>query len=303
MHNSLYFAADKSADGSKGMVINMKRIITEEALKGFRNQLLEEERSENTIRKYLRDIRKLKDYAQEKEVTKSLVIEFKEKLLHQGQYEISSINTFIIAVNRFLEYMGWYEAKVKTYKLQKASFVPDEKYLTKKEYERLVMAARQSGNIRLALILNTICATGIRISELQYFTVDSVKRGKVIIHNKGKVRNILIPSELQKKLKCYAIRKQIKKGVIFCTSSGKPMERSNIWREMKALCRQANVREEKVFPHNLRHLFAQCFYALKKDLAKLADVLGHSNIETTRIYVRTSCEEQRKQLELMHMVC
>lgn len=285
------------------MVIKMKRIITEETLNGFRNHMLEEERSENTIHKYLRDIRKLMDYAQGAEVTKSLVIEFKEKLLYKDHYEISSINTFIIAINRFMEYMGWYEVKVKTYKIQKASFAPDEKYLSKKEYERLVAAARQSGNVRLAMILNTICATGIRISELQYFTVENVKRGKVVIHNKGKVRSILIPSELQKKLKCYVIQKQIKKGVIFCTSSGKPMERSNIWREMKALCRQANVCEEKVFPHNLRHLFAQCFYALKKDLAKLADVLGHSNIETTRIYVRTTCEEQRRHLELMHLVC
>ena len=285
------------------MVIKMKKIITEESLKGFRNHMLEEERSENTIQKYLRDIRKLMDYAQGAEVTKSLVREFKEKLLYKDQYEISSINTFIIAINRFMEYMGWYDAKVKTYRIQKASFAPDEKYLTKKEYERLVAAARQSGNTRLAMILNTICATGIRISELQYFTVESVKRGKVVIHNKGKVRSILIPSELQKRLKCYTIQKQIKKGVIFCTSSGKPVERSNIWREMKALCRQADVCEEKVFPHNLRHLFAQCFYSLKKDLAKLADVLGHSNIETTRIYVRTTCEEQRRHLELMHLVC
>lgn len=285
------------------MVTKMKRIITEKTLIGFREYLEEEERSKNTIQKYLRDIRKFMDYAQGAEVTKSLMIAFKEKLLYKDHYEISSINTFIIAVNRFLEYMGWYEAKVKTYKMQKTSFVPDEKYLTKKEYERLVMTARQSGNIRLAMILNTICATGIRISELQYFTVESVKQGKVVIYNKGKVRNILISSELQKKLKCYIIQKQIKKGVIFRTSSGKPVERSNIWREMKALCRQAGVSEEKVFPHNLRHLFAQCFYALKKDLAKLADVLGHSNIETTRIYVRTTCEEQRRQMELMHLVC
>lgn len=285
------------------MVTKMKRIITEETLDDFRNHMLEEERSANTIHKYLRDIRKLMDYAQGAEITKSLVIEFKEKLLYQDQYEISSINTFIIAVNRFLEYAGWYEAKVKTYRIQKASFTPEDKFLTKKEYERLVTAARQSGNVRLAMILNTICATGIRIGELQYFTVDNVKRGKVIIHNKGKVRSILIPSELQKKLQCYVIQKQIKKGVIFCTSSGRPMERSNIWREMKALCRQANVCEDKVFPHNLRHLFAQCFYALKKDLAKLADVLGHSNIETTRIYVRTTCEEHRRHLELMHLVC
>lgn len=281
----------------------MKRIITEEMLADFRNYMLEEERSKNTINKYLRDIRKLKDYAQGTEVTKSLVVEFKEKLLYQDNYEISSINTFIIAINRFVEYMGWYDVKVRTYKIQKTTFVSDEKYLSKQEYERLVTAARKAGNIRLAMLLNTICATGIRISELKSFTVESVKRGKVVIHNKGKIRSILIPLELQKKLKCYIVQKKITKGIIFCTSSGKPMERSNIWREMKALCRQAGVEEKKVFPHNLRHLFAQCFYSLKKDLARLADVLGHSNIETTRIYIRTTYEEQRRQLELMHLVC
>lgn len=269
----------------------------------FRNYLLEEERSTNTINKYLRDIRKFADYAQGMEVTKSLMVKFKEKLLYTDNYEISSINTFITAVNRFMEYMGWGDAKVKTYKVQKSPFVPDDKYLSKKEYGRLVTAARKSGNARLAMLLNTICATGIRISELKYFTVDSVKRGKVVIHNKGKVRNILIPSELQKKLKCYAAQKKITKGIIFCTSSGKAMERSNIWREMKALCGQADVREEKVFPHNLRHLFAQCFYTLKKDLAKLADILGHSNIETTRIYIRESIGEHRRQLEMLHLVC
>ena len=281
----------------------MKRIITEEMLDDFRNYLLEEERSANTISKYLRDIRKFVDYAQGMEVTKSLMVKFKEKLLYIDNYEISSINTFIIAVNRFMEYMGWGDVKVKTYKVQKSSFVPDDKYLSKKEYGRLVMAARKNGNIRLAMLLNTICATGIRISELKYFTVDSVKCGRIVIHNKGKIRNILIPSELQKKLKCYIAQKKITKGIIFCTSSGKPMERSNIWREMKALCKHADVCEEKVFPHNLRHLFAQCFYTLKKDLAKLADILGHSNIETTRIYIRESLGEHRRQLEMMHMVC
>lgn len=281
----------------------MKRIMTEEMLAGFREHMREEERSENTIHKYLRDVRKFMDYAQGEEITKSLVIGFKEKLLHMNHYEVSSINTFLIAVNRFLAYMGWYDARVKTYRVQKTTCVPDEKFLSRKEYERLVRAARENGNLRLEMILNTVCATGIRISELQYFTVENVRRGKVTIHNKGKVRNILIPRELQKKLECYIIRKHIKKGVIFCTKSGKPVERSNVWREMKALCGQAGVCEEKVFPHNLRHLFAQCFYALKKNLAELADVLGHSSIETTRIYVRTTSREQMRQLEQLCLVC
>lgn len=281
----------------------MKRIITEETLNAFREHLIEEERSENTICKYVRDIRKLMDYAQGAEVTKRLVIEFKEQLLRQDQYRISSINSFIIAVNRYMQFMGWQDIKVKTCQVQKPSFIPEERYLTRQEYRRLVTAARRIGNARLAMILNTICATGIRISELQFFTAESVKKGKVVICNKGKVRNILIPAKLQKELKKYMICRHITKGVIFRTSSGNPVERSNIWKEMKALCKQAGVCEEKVFPHNLRHLFAQCFYALKKDLAKLADVLGHSCIETTRIYVRTTCEEHRRELELMNLIC
>lgn len=264
---------------------------------------MEEERSGNTVSKYLRDIRKLMDYAQGAEVTKGLVAGFKEQLLQQGQYRVSSINSFLIAVNRYMQFMGWEDMKVKTCRMQEPSFIPEERNLTRQEYRRLVTAARRAGNARLAMILVTVCATGIRISELQFFTAESVKKGKVVIYNKGKVRDILIPSELQKELKKYMICRQITKGVIFRTSGGNPVERSNIWKEMKALCEQAGVCAEKVFPHNLRHLFAQCFYALKKDLAKLADVLGHSCIETTRIYVRTTCEEHRRQLELMHLVC
>ena len=187
----------------------MKRIITEETLNAFREHLIEEERSENTIRKYVRDIRKLMDYAQGVEVTKRLVIEFKEQLLRQDQYRISSINSFIIAVNRYMQFMGWQDIKVKTCQVQKPSFIPEERYLTRQEYRRLVTAARRMGNARLAMILNTICATGIRISELQFFTAESVKKGKVVICNKGKVRNILISAELQKELKKYMICRHI----------------------------------------------------------------------------------------------
>ncbi len=281
----------------------MERIITEEILEQFQQYLLEEERSSSTITKYLCDVRKLKKYAEEKEITKSLILEFKASLLKEGDYEVSSINSFLTAVNRFFEFMGWYDAKVKLYRVQRSTFASENKYLEKEEYKRLVSAARKNGNTRLAMILNTICATGIRISELEYFTVENVKRKKVVIHNKGKIRTILISEKLQIELKKYICQNQIENGYVFCTKSGKALNRSNIWKEMKAICALAGVKEEKVFPHNLRHLFAQCFYAVKQDLAKLADVLGHESIETTRIYIRTTGEEYLKQMEELRLVC
>jgi len=278
------------------------RQLTKQLLEEFELYLIEEEKSRATIRKYMCDLRKFWDFAGEREVTKFLAMEYKEYLLKQKNYEVSSVNSFLTVLNCFLDFAGWSDAKVKTCKVQKAGFAAEEKYLTKAEYKRLVQAARQKGNIRLALIFNTICSTGIRISELGYITVESVRKGKAVIHNKGKVRTILIPKELQRDLKLYIEQKKIETGAIFCTGSGKCMDRSNIWREMKALYKEADVDAEKIFPHNLRHLFAQCFYSLKKDIAKLADVLGHSSIETTRIYIRTTCEEHRKQLEMLGLV-
>lgn len=278
------------------------RVITESLLEEYAKYLAQEEKSKATINKYLCDLRKFKDFAGEREITKTLTVDYKEYLLQKQCYEISSVNSFLVALNRFLEFMDWHDSKVKTCKVQKAVFAAEEKYLTKNEYKRLVLTARKKGNLRLALILNTICSTGIRISELKYITVESVRKGKAVIHNKGKIRTILIPAELQKELKLYAAQKKSVEGPIFCTGSGKAMNRSNVWREMKALCTEADVAAEKIFPHNLRHLFAQCFYSLKKDIAKLADVLGHSSIETTRIYIRTTCEEHRKQLELLGLV-
>lgn len=278
------------------------RIITDELLKQYCTYLCQEEKSKATIEKYFCDLKKFQNYATGEEVTKELTIAYKEHLVKIQQYEISSINSFLVALNRFLEYMQWYDARVKIYKVQKQAFAAENKYLTKAEYKRLVLTARRKGNDRLAMILNTICSTGIRISELSSITVDCVKRGKVVLHNKGKIRTILLPTQLQKELGLYIVRHNIKSGVIFCSSSGKPIDRSNVWREMKALYKDAEVDADKIFPHNLRHLFAQCFYSLKKDIAKLADVLGHNSIETTRIYIRTTCEEHRRQLEMLELV-
>ena len=282
---------------------NMKRVITEQMLEEYINYLRNEEKSNATISKYLCDLKKLMSYADGREIDKELMIAYKEKLFEEEHYEVSSINSFLVAANHFCEYMGWYEVRVKTYKVQKESFCPDNKCISKEDYFNLVKAAKEKGKKRLAMILQTICATGMRVSELQFITVASVRNNSVVIHNKGKIRTILLPDKLREELLYYISKEGIKKGMVFCTSSGKAVNRSNIWREMKAICGEAGVDAVKVFPHNLRHLFAQCFYAIKQDIAKLADVLGHSNIETTRIYIRTSGREHRRQLNQMKLVC
>lgn len=280
----------------------MQRIITVNAIKDFGIYLLEEEKSRSTIDKYVRDVKKLMIYADGRKIDKSLVLAFKESLREENRYEISSINSFLAAINQFLDFMGWQDTKVKTYKVQKEVFYPEKKYLSKEEYQRLIQAARRKGNLRLVMILNTICGTGIRISELQYITVESVTAGQVMIHCKGKTRSILISGRLQKELLQYIVEMKIAEGPVFCSVKGNPVNRSNVWKEMKALCKDAKVDETKVFPHNLRHLFALSFYGLDKDIAKLADVLGHSSMETTRIYIRTTSEEHRKQLEMLDLI-
>lgn len=281
----------------------MKRTITNKMLKQYEQHLLEEEKSPSTVQKYMCDIRKLADYLGDAEVDKNKMIAYKEKLLKTDKYKVSSVNSYLVAANKFLEYMGWQEAKVKTYKVQRESFCSEKKYLTKGEYKRLVQTARKKKNIRLVMILQTICATGMRVSELQFITVENVEKGMVDIHCKGKMRTILLPGKLQKELRRYIRKEKITEGMVFCTATGNAIHRSNIWKEMQSICEEAKVEKDKVFPHNLRHLFAQCFYEIKPDIAKLADVLGHSSIETTRIYIRTTCNEHRKQLEMMNLVC
>lgn len=276
--------------------------ITEEILKTYERYLWEDEKTQATIRKYLCDLRKLADYAAGNEITKSLMIHYKEDLKNKMHYKTSSINSFLVAANRFFEYQGWYELRVKTYKLQQELFVPESRELTKEEYKRLVQTAEKKGHTRIAMILQSICATGIRVSELKYITVEAVKNGVAVIYNKGKERKVLLPRKLQIKLLCYIRKRKIRQGIVFCTCHGKPMDRIYIWREMKKLCEQAGVEGEKVFPHNLRHLFAKTFYDVNKDIAKLADILGHSSVETTRIYIKGSMPEYQKQLEKMKLL-
>lgn len=278
----------------------MERIITNSMIVNFKSYLRSDEKSDNTIEKYIRDVKAFFEFSGAEEISKSVVMEFKASLV--DQYEIASANSMIAAVNAFLRFMGWADCCIKQFKVQKKAFCSEEKELTKAEYIRLVNAAKGEGNERLNLILQTICGTGIRVSELQFITVEAVRKGEAVVSCKNKTRTVFIVRELQKKLLNYIKSKGITTGCIFITKSGKPMSRCNIWREMKALCEQAGVSPDKVFPHNLRHLFARTFYGIEKDIAKLADILGHSNINTTRIYIITTGAEHKRKMENMRLI-
>lgn len=277
------------------------RILTSKAVQSFKKYLREEEKSANTIEKYLRDVRAFAEYLSGAEITKETVIAYKNKLLAEN-YAVRSINSMLASLNSLFAFLGWSDCRVKSIKLQRQIYCPEEKELTKAEYMRLVNTAKQKGNERLNLILQTICGTGIRVSELQYITVEAVKCGEAIVSLKGKTRTIFIVRELQKKLLRYAAEQGISSGTIFITRTGRPLSRTNIWREMKGLCEQAGVSPQKVFPHNLRHLFARVFYGIEKDIAKLADILGHSSINTTRIYIISTGNEHRKRMENMRLI-
>ena len=278
----------------------MERVITNAMIQDFEKHLSLDEKSRNTIEKYLRDVNAFTVFVKAREVSKTVVMSFKTSLV--GKYEVTSANSMIAAVNAFLRFVGWADCCIKQFKVQKKVFCSEEKELTKAEYVRLVSAAKQKGNERLNLILQTICGTGIRVSELQFITVETVRKGEAVVSCKNKTRTVFIVRELQKKLLNYIKAKGITAGCVFITRSGKPMSRCNIWREMKALCEQAEVSPDKVFPHNLRHLFARTFYGIEKDIAKLADILGHSNINTTRIYIITTGAEHKRKMENMHLI-
>ena len=275
------------------------RLITAIEIAAFKEHLILEERSTATIQKYIRDIKAFAKYA-EGAVTRETVIAYKKHL--QEHYAVRSVNSMLASINSFFSFFGWNDLKVKSLKLQQQVFCPDEKELTKGEYTRLCRAAVRKHNERLNLILQTICGTGIRVSELQFITVEAAKCGEAVVRCKGKTRAVFIVRELRQKLLRYAAEQNIQSGMIFVTRTGKPISRTNIWREMKALCVEANVNPQKVFPHNLRHLFARVFYGIEKDIAKLADILGHSSINTTRIYIISTGMEHRRRMENMHLI-
>lgn len=277
------------------------RIITSEQTENFYRYLCSEERTENTVTKYLRDIAAFREWNGEQAVTKDRVIAYKQHLSDTG-YKVRSINSMLASLNSFFAFCDWNDCKVKALRLQREVYSTENKELSRAEYERLCKTAEKKKNERLCLILQTICGTGIRVSELAFITVEAVKCGEAVVSLKGKTRTVLLVKELQKKLMRYIADHGIKSGAVFVTKSGKPIGRTNIWREMKALCNDANVDPGKVFPHNLRHLFARIFYGIDKDIAKLADILGHSSIETTRIYIITTENEHRRRMENMHLI-
>lgn len=278
----------------------MDNIITTERIDAYCLSLLADERAAGTISKYRHDLTAFAHWLDGRTLTKETAAGWKSHLSYCG-YAPRTVNSMLAAVNGFCRFMAWH-IKVKFLKIQRQIFRDSSRELTKEEYDRLLTAARESGQERLALIMETLCATGIRVSELRYITVEAARAGRATITLKGKIRTILLPTKLYRKLAKYAKKEKIASGAIFRTKSGKPISRRQVWYELKRLCQAAGVEPTKVFPHNFRHLFATTFYKACKDIARLADVLGHSNIETTRIYLAVSGEEQTRQLDRLGLV-
>lgn len=266
----------------------------------FENNLIMNEKSLATIKKYIKEIRNFLDYLDGGDITKSRVMQYRAAM--QPEYKAQTINVKLSAVNAFLDFIGRPECRVRFIKVQKKSFVEEEKELREEEYRTLLLSARERGKIRLYHILLTLCSTGIRISELKYITADAVQQGRAEIDMKGKHRVILLPNELKNKLKDYMDQQNIRTGSVFITRNGKPVVRSNIFHEMKRLSAYAGVKPKKVYPHNLRHLFARSFYAVEKNLSHLADILGHSSIETTRIYIASSYRNFDRIFDSMQLI-
>lgn len=274
--------------------------ITDEIMNMFRQDLYENEKSENTIEKYMRDIRFFRVWLNGRAVDKFAVLGYKKMLCEK--YAPRSVNSILSSLNTFFMYMHWYDLKVKTLKIQRKIFAEREKELTKAEYARLLSAAKSEQNERLYYLMQTIGSTGLRISEVKYVTCEAVKKGEATINCKGKIRQVFLPKQLCKMLKGYIGKMQIKSGAVFITRSGKPLDRSTVWKMLKALCKSADVAQSKVFPHNLRHLFARTFYSAEKDIVRLADILGHSSINTTRIYTLETGDVHRRQLDRLGLL-
>ena len=278
-----------------------KMQLTQREFDQFEDYLRHDEREESTIEAYLRSLTRFAEWADGRAVTKELAMEWKAALAEAG-YRPISVNAMLAAVNKFFICMGREDCKVKYLKLQRQMFRKSEKDLSKEEYQRLVQAAREKGDLRMELILETICATGIRVGELKYITVEAVRAGVAEIALKGKIRTILLPHRLCRKLQKYAKQQKIASGKLFLTQDGLPVSRQSIWTRMKALCEAAGVERSKAFPHNLRSLFARSFYGSCHDVVRLADVLGHSSIETTRIYLMSTGKEYLRQLDKLGLV-
>lgn len=277
----------------------MKR-ITLEKIKNYRDYLVSEEKGKATIEKYIRDITKFYEWLNARKLTKTIVLDYKHKLIEE--YSPATVNSILASLSSFFKFNEWFELKVKNLKLQRAVFSRSDKELTKQEYERLLTSAKSKKNEKLYLIMQTICSTGIRVSELKYITVESLRVGQAQVKLKGKIRTVILTRELCTILKDYAKNKNITEGCIFITRNGNPVDRHSIWKAMKKLCEDAGVEKEKVFPHNLRHLFARTFYSIQKDIVRLADILGHSSINTTRIYTIENGDIHRQQMHRLGLI-
>lgn len=276
------------------------RKITNELIHSFKTCLIEEEKSENTIEKYIRDVTFFMIWLAGREVTKILALDYKKELCEK--YAPASVNAAISSLNSFFAFTGWHEIRIKALKIQRQIFSNKDKELTKAEYERLLIAAKSKKNERLYLLMQTICSTGIRVSELRFVTYEAVKKGQAVISCKGKMRTIFLPKELCRMLKKYITEQGIKDGSVFVSRNGKPLDRSYIWKVLKNLCESAGVSKDKVFPHNFRHLFARTYYSLQKDIVRLADILGHSSVETTRIYTIETGDICRRQIQKLGLL-
>lgn len=277
------------------------RKITEKTISDFKEYLLVEEKSEATKDKYIRDIKAFCAFIKGREFDKKDVLEYKSHIVEK--YAPASVNSMLSSLNALFAFLEWHEMKVKTLKVQKQVFLSSEKELTKGEYEQLLGAARSKGNERLYMLMQTICSSGIRVSEVRFITVEAINREYAEVTSKGKRRRVFLPRELCVMLKRYCRERNIKSGAVFVTKNGRPLDRSNIWSDMKKLCKSAGVSEKKVFPHNLRHLFARTYYSLQKDIVRLADILGHSSVNTTRIYTAESGEIHRHQIQKLGLLC
>lgn len=278
----------------------MERKITSKLISDFNLYLIQEEKADSTIEKYIRDVKAFYKWSREKILTKETVLEYKRYIMMH--YAPTSANSILSSVNHFFEFNKWYDLKVRSIKIQRQIFSAKERELTRDEYQRLLRAAKRKNNEQLNLLMQTICSCGLRVSELKFITVEALSSQTAIIKCKGKMRQIFLPAMLCRVLKRYARSKKISSGSVFVTKTGKPLDRSNIWKMMKNLCESANVPSSKVFPHNLRHLFARTYYSIEKDIVRLADILGHSSINTTRIYTMENGDNCRKQIQKLGLL-
>lgn len=275
-------------------------LITERAIKKFEKYLHEQERSASTISNYIRELRALQFYSDGEAITKNILLEYKSML--NNRYKPSTVNVSVAAINCFLKYTGRSDLTLKPVRIQKNSFEEKDRELSRADYGRLTSTAYKNGDERLALAVQAICSTGIRVSELRYITVQAITDGHTVIACKGKRRTLFLPQKLCRLLRQYCGKRGITQGAVFITSGGKPIDRSNLWKQMKRLCKRARVQESKVYPHNLRHLFARTYYSREKDLSRLADILGHSSINTTRIYTRECGAVHARQIEALGLI-